>query len=218
MLSPAQAGRGLWQLHSDAAMPLALCAGGEGDSAGRLRCVRDSALTWEPLQALAHPLVVELVTEARLRAAALLLELRASEAVLATAQGTARVPLSALAPHWTGRYHYLWTAPPEYQGVLREGQSGAAVSWVAQQFARLDRQPQALAAQRFSAALRRRVELFQRSQGLAADGLIGPQTLQRLNVALGEVPDGTQRWLQLLQQGEEASGGAAPAAVGPAGL
>jgi general secretion pathway protein A len=59
------------------------------------------------------------------------------------------------------------------------------VAQVAALFARLDGQPQALAGTRFTPALQTRVRLFQREHALEDDGVVGMQTLLRLNEALG---------------------------------
>ena len=56
---------------------------------------------------------------------------------------------------------------------------------VATLFARLDGQPQALADTTFNAPLQQRVRLFQRQQGLEDDGVVGVQTLLKLNELLG---------------------------------
>lgn len=182
--------RALWQLFAEGEPPAGLCA--PGDAVGRLRCARERASSWEPLQALGHPSVLALRTPEGFSAAALLLAFEGAAAVLATEEGAVRVPLSSLVSWWSGGYHYLWVAPQGYRGVLAEGQSSPAVAAVASQFARLDGQPEPLSGERFNSALRRRVELFQRAQGLEVDGLIGPQTLQRLNLLLGEVPVAAQ--------------------------
>ena len=62
---------------------------------------------------------------------------------------------------------------------------------VANLFAQLDGQPQALSGQSFNAALEQRVRLFQREQGLDDDGLVGVQTLLKLNESLGIDPTAT---------------------------
>jgi general secretion pathway protein A len=59
------------------------------------------------------------------------------------------------------------------------------VAQVAELFARLDGQQQPLAGERFNASLQQRVRLFQREHGLAADGVVGMQTLLKLNQQLG---------------------------------
>jgi general secretion pathway protein A len=56
---------------------------------------------------------------------------------------------------------------------------------VAELFARLDGQQRALADQKFNNALQQRVRLFQLEHKLDADGVVGVQTLLRLNEQLG---------------------------------
>jgi general secretion pathway protein A len=56
---------------------------------------------------------------------------------------------------------------------------------VAELFARLDDQPRALTDDTFNRALQQRVRLFQREQGLEDDGVVGVQTLLKLNERLG---------------------------------
>ena len=65
------------------------------------------------------------------------------------------------------------------------GDTGAAVSQVANLFARLDGQSRTLADKQFNDALQQRVRLFQRQEGLEDDGLVGVRTLLRLNERLG---------------------------------
>jgi general secretion pathway protein A len=59
------------------------------------------------------------------------------------------------------------------------------VEAVASLFARLDGQSRALADRTFNEALRERVRLFQQQQGLDDDGVVGVQTLLKLNEQLG---------------------------------
>ena len=64
------------------------------------------------------------------------------------------------------------------------GDSSSVVASVAQLFARLDAQPSPLADRRFNRALEQRVRLFQRQNRLVDDGVIGVQTLLKLNEQL----------------------------------
>ena len=59
------------------------------------------------------------------------------------------------------------------------------VAEVAQLFARLDNQPQPLAGRRFNRALEQRVRMFQQQNALIDDGVVGAQTLLKLNEQLG---------------------------------
>ncbi|TCO78416.1 ExeA family protein [Chromatocurvus halotolerans] len=177
----------LWSLYTDAAMPAAPCRDG---NSGSLRCVSAGADTWQELQALGHPLVLDLVSRERQARAALVIALEHDVALLATVNGVEKVDLAALAPLWRGGYRYLWQAPPAFEGVLGPGDAGAAVASVAELFAVLDGQAQPLTTDRYSPQLEQRVRLFQRRHGLNDDGLVGEQTLRQLNRMAGQVPGG----------------------------
>jgi general secretion pathway protein A len=64
------------------------------------------------------------------------------------------------------------------------GDDSAVVALVAQLFARLDAQPTPLAGRRFNRALEQRVRLFQQQNTLVDDGVVGVQTLLKLNEQL----------------------------------
>jgi general secretion pathway protein A len=70
---------------------------------------------------------------------------------------------------------------------------------VAQLFAQLDKQPQPLAGTRFNRALEQRVRMFQKQHALIDDGLVGVQTLLKLNEQLGVDVTAQQARMQLQQ-------------------
>lgn len=186
LLSPEAAGQLLWSLQSDTLAPLQVCS--EEPLSG-LACYRDQARTWDSLLAYDRPLVLELVTPERFRAAALLLGVDGQQARLATPGGdVVQVPLRQLASRWQGDFYLLWQPPQGYQRPLAQGDSGPVVAEVAQMFARLDGQPGPLAENQFTRALQRRVTLFQQQNQLEADGVVGVRTLLKLNEQLGIDP------------------------------
>ena len=63
--------------------------------------------------------------------------------------------------------------------------SGPVVADIAGLFAKLDGQATPLSTGAYSPALAERVRLFQASQQLRADGVVGEQTLLRLNILAG---------------------------------
>jgi general secretion pathway protein A len=150
-----------------------------------LACVDGQASTWDQLQDFDRPLLLDVITPDRFSAALILLGIDGRQAWVATRQSLERVDLSLLGPQWTGRYRFLWRPPEEFEKPLSLGDRGAAVSQVAELFARLDGQSRALASDQFNAALQQRVRLFQQEQGLEDDGVVGVQTLLKLNERLG---------------------------------
>ena len=107
------------------------------------------------------------------------------EAWVASGDGAARVNLAGLGPLWSGGYRFLWHPPRGFDRPIALGESSPVVASVAGLFARLDGQEQALADQTFNSALQARVKLFQRQHGLVDDGVVGVQTLLKLNERLG---------------------------------
>ena len=95
------------------------------------------------------------------------------------------VPWSRIAELWNDELTYVWFRPAGFDTPLMNGQRGPAVNWLADQFARLDRQESPLARNIYNEKLKKRVELFQESQGIKPDGIVGAQTLRRLNEVLG---------------------------------
>ncbi|QIB66737.1 ExeA family protein [Kineobactrum salinum] len=176
----------LWQLQigeeAAATMPAGLCG---GEIHFPLSCLREQAQTWQELVELERPLLLELVTPARSAAAAVFLGVEDDNALLWAGEAPARVALTELAPLWRGGYRLLWRPPAGFDGPLALGDSGPAVAAVAAMFARIDGQQQPLASDTYNNALATRVRLFQRRQQLQADGIVGVQTLLRLNAALG---------------------------------
>ncbi|MFO7552362.1 MAG: AAA family ATPase [Haliea sp.] len=183
-LAPQAALEQLWQLQAEGPAPALeqLC-----DDVIRfpLSCVRGRAETWQELLALQRPLLLDLVTPARFAAAALFLGEDDGRALLWSGNALQRVPFTEVAPLWRGGYRLLWRPPAGFSGPIGRTEVSPAVADVAALFARLDGQPQPLADNRYTAALADRVRLFQREQQLLADGVVGEQTLLRLNLLAG---------------------------------
>lgn len=149
-----------------------------------LRCERLTVKNWIELRDYNRPAVLVLPGKGGARYAALL-GMGDKTAKLATPDGIDMVPLDALQARWQGDIVFLWRPPPDYQRPLALGDRHAAVAWVALRFAELDQQTEVLAGDRFNEALAERVKLFQRELRLREDGVIGVQTLLRINDRLG---------------------------------
>jgi general secretion pathway protein A len=172
----------VWSLNSDQPLPADPCA---VDALEPLRCSTAAAETWDDLLALDRPVLLDMVTAQRFAASAVLLGVEGRRAWVATGQGPEQLALAELAPAWRGSYRYFWHPPAGFTRPLALGDSSPVVAEVAALFARLDRQPVALAETLFNEALQTRVRLFQRNHGLQADGVVGERTLLKLNELLG---------------------------------
>lgn len=181
LLPPEDAQAIIWSLASDSPAPADIC----GQDMEAIACIEANADTWDEISELQRPLLLDLITAEKFSAALVLLGIEGRSAWVANSSGIEFVKLAEIGPLWNGGYRFLWHRPKGFERLLAEGDSSPAVGEVAQLFARLDGQARALTANRFNEALKQRVMLFQGAQGLEADGVIGVQTLLKLNDALG---------------------------------
>jgi general secretion pathway protein A len=95
------------------------------------------------------------------------------------------VAMNELLAQWTGDYQLFWRPPPAYQHPVEPGQRGPVVAWLRDAVATALAQPRGPAeSASFDPALAAQVRSFQAREGLVADGVVGPLTLIRLNLAL----------------------------------
>jgi general secretion pathway protein A len=192
----------LWALNSDQPAPEFPCL--DGLQYG-LACTEGEVWTWDELAAFNRPLSLETITPERFSAEALLLGIEGARAWVWTEAGVAQVSLAELAPYWTGRYRFLWHPPPGFVKPLAVGDDSPVVAAVAQLFAQLDNQPQPLAGTRFNRALEQRVRMFQKQHVLIDDGMVGVQTLLKLNEQLGIDVTAQQARMRLEQSSTQRS-------------
>ncbi len=185
LLSPGEGTLRLWPLYSTEPAPPGACPATVDRG---VACVEAQADTWDDLQVFDRPLVLRLITPERFSAEVLFLGMSGGLASVWTPDGIISMTPSELAPLWQGRLRYLWHPPPGFQGPLRVGVTSPAVAEVAKMLARLDGQDQPLAWSFFNENLQSRVRLLQRQHGLTPDGVVGRQTLLKLNELLGIDP------------------------------
>jgi len=182
LLPSEEAAVRLWSLYSEDSPPLDPCP---GETHAGLACIEGEAATWDELLQFNRPLLLEMITPERFSAGVVLLGMEGRMAWVASGKGVQQLGLAELGPLWSGRYRFLWHPPPGFDQPLALGDTHPVVGEIAQLFARLDGQPRALAGDQFNTALQQRVRLFQQEQGLDDDGVVGVQTLLKLNEQLG---------------------------------
>ena len=172
----------LWRVASDLNQPTSVCPALTGSA---IQCTMTQTDVFDDIVGLGRPVLLEMVSPDRFSATTLLLGFDGIEALVWSDRGLVRVTAGELASAWSGGYRYLWRAPEGWDGALSVGSLGAPVTSVANMFATLDGRelrPQAV----FSELLAERVRLFQESEGLVADGVVGEKTLLRLMDRLDE--------------------------------
>jgi general secretion pathway protein A len=150
------------------------------------QCAKVALHTWTDVSELNRPVILVLSTPEKFSTYLVLIGLKNENALVINAQQQKMlVPLSKIGRDWTGEVVYLWKRPPGFTDTLFLGDTSPTVAWVAQQFARLDKQKEPLSDDLFSLALHERIKIFQRTKGITADGSINEQTLLKINEAVG---------------------------------
>ncbi len=184
ILDQERADSALWSLWSGQALLRDLC---EQASDAGLQCASSDADTWNAVLANNRPAVLDIRQPDGFAGKVLLVGMSDAVALLSAGQSICQMPLASLAMYWRGGLSYLWKSPPSWVGPLTEGDQGSGVTQIVADFSRLDGLP-APPLDVFTPALTERVRQFQQSLGLEVDGVIGAQTLQALNDALGVSP------------------------------
>ncbi len=105
--------------------------------------------------------------------------------------GGERVSVSTaqLESAWLGSYILLWRPPKITATSLHEGIRGPDVVWLRKQLDRAENKSSSGAQSPvFDTQLTQRVVTFQRSHGIAADGIVGQKTLLKLNSVTAKPP------------------------------
>ena len=142
--------------------------------------------TWDRLRRLNLPAVLELAAPNGETRYATVVALGERMATLEF--GSRRIALSVdeIDHYWDGTFVVLWRAPPVTAIPIEPGQRGRDVEWLRGRLAAIDGVETSPVGTVFDEALLDRVKAFQRSQRLAADGVVGDETLVRLVTVGGE--------------------------------
>jgi general secretion pathway protein A len=146
-------------------------------------CFRSGRFTPAVLQQLARPGIVTLFDENNRGVFALITGLNLQSATLRMGGTSHAVTLESLDRLWRGDFATFWRAPPGYVGG--DANNGPLTPWLAAQLAKARGETPPIGNVPDAAAMKARVQAFQSTQALKADGLAGPLTLMQLNRAVG---------------------------------
>jgi general secretion pathway protein A len=161
-----------------------------------LRCLSRTG-TWNRLRRFDLPAVLELITPAGDRHYVALIALHAEQATLDLGGREVTLPLSEIDPVWDGGFLLLWRAGAlRSAAALGPGVRGRDVGWLRRRLDEIEagrapgRGAPPAADDVYDEGLRARVLAFQRSRGLAPDGIAGEETLANLTTAppVADVP------------------------------
>lgn len=146
----------------------------------RMQCFRTGGFTLAVLRQLGRPGIVTLYDDTGRPVHALLTALSAQAASVRIGGVTQVVSAESLEKLWRGDFATFWRMPPGYGS----DDGAAALSiWLADHLAKV--RGDAAAGAGDAAAMKTQIQAFQATQGLKADGLVGPLTLMQLNRASG---------------------------------
>ena len=131
-----------------------------------------------------HPIIFRLEHPEKGAVYATLLRFNDDRADLMVGGQLKSMSLMELAANWPHNYVLLWQLPPHYLAPLHPGSRGEIVTWLEQQMARWQGRSPRRKNRHYDEILVGDIRAFQRSKGLTADGIFGPQTSIYLNAML----------------------------------
>jgi general secretion pathway protein A len=134
---------------------------------------------------LDQPVVMHLRSESGKEYWATLISSDHQTANLKVAGVEQNIQLNELASAWFGHYIAILNSPPDYNGRITLRYRGPSVTWLRHTMESIDG-IRDNGSNEFDEELAQRVRLFQLSDGIQPDGLVGPLTLIRLNVRSGK--------------------------------
>lgn len=169
-----------WGVSYDPRENPSVCRFAEGHA---LRCLF-SPPDMDELARLNRPAVLSLFNPQGQKYHATLIALQDDLAEVKLAGRNHWVRLEDLRLWLDGEVTLLWRKPDAYTGVLEPGKTGPMVTWLDAQLAAIQgRAPMAQSPVEYDESLIRQVRAFQSSRGLLPDGVVGPQTVIRMNAA-----------------------------------
>lgn len=148
------------------------------------RCQREQLSTWNQLRELNRPGLLTLVDENKKAFYLLVIGLNQDQLLVRNNQQEKIIEWNDIVGSWNGEFTFVWSSPVGFETDLQLGDHSSVVTWVAEQFASIDKQKEPLTRLTFTENLKRRIALFQASRGLEANGVINRVTVQELNLLL----------------------------------
>jgi general secretion pathway protein A len=170
-----QAWAGMAELWGDRGSAAAIQAACDGAFRTGFGCIKDHG-TWARIRQLGLPVILVLRAEqARL---VLLGGINAGNLLVGWGEETMTVPRDAVEDRWLGEYYVAWPQAPDWPLQIQRGEAGPAVDIVMDMATLAD--PAWGGGGVFDANFEAWLMAFQRRNGLAADGIVGPNTLIHL--------------------------------------
>jgi general secretion pathway protein A len=136
----------------------------------------------EVLSAVDRPGITWIVEDNGRLKSYLLSELDADSVLLKAGDTSRRETLQWFIERWNGAFLYLWYSPSDIQSLRLGDQDPIALKWLQSQLQRIDSDYLPLITDgNYTETIRGNVLDFQIQQGIRADGVVGRQTIMKLN-------------------------------------
>jgi general secretion pathway protein A len=161
----------------------------------QLRMEKISAVSLGLIEKVNRPGIVWLRGEGGYLKTYILSKLDTNTVTLQNRQGETAIDRKRFSQNWNGVYLYLWKPPQSYSAPLAVTGSTPnqlqinpqLIDWLQRQLQTLDQgSERVISGGRYTAAVAQQVLEFQQQQGLVADGILGRETLMRINQFGGE--------------------------------
>ena len=134
------------------------------------------------LEIINRPGIVRLQTQAGYLKSYLLTQIDSSGFTVTSGSDSQLLDAQAFLDIWSRSFIYLWRPPIEVERLALGDTDAQAVSWLQSQLQQVDQSAEAIiSGGRYTQAIANQVLKFQREQNITADGVVGRETLLRLN-------------------------------------
>jgi general secretion pathway protein A len=156
----------------------------------QLRMEKISAASLSFIEKVNRPGIVWLLGENGRLKTYIISKLGTGTILLEDRQGATEMDRESFAKNWNGVYLYLWKPPLGYSGPLSVTGNipnglpinPQVIDWFQRQLHAADQNSErVISGGRYTPAIAQQVLVFQQQQGLVADGILGRETLMRLN-------------------------------------
>jgi general secretion pathway protein A len=102
--------------------------------------------------------------------------------VLKVGDGIRRETLQWLVERWNGAFLFLWYSPSDIQSLSLGDSNPLALNWLQRQLQQIDNKYlPVITGGNYTEVIRDTVLNFQKQQGIRDDGVVGRQTIMKLN-------------------------------------
>ena len=141
-----------------------------------------AAANWSSIEAIDRPGIVWLEDTAGVLKTHLLDHVTDNDLSLIGMSGPQTMDIEAFLQTWTGVFLYLWQPFPEIDSLRLGDTNPLALDWLQQSLQRADNSyQQIITGGRYNEAIREQILFFQQGQEIDADGVVGRQTIMKLN-------------------------------------